>query len=278
MRLIKTFILSVLTIFSLSLIVQTGCSRTTEHVSVSSKGDEANSSTESRIENINKKHLPYLDITLSLNIESPELREYIQNSKGQYRIDASEVYLVTLKDNRYFIEISAAATDLGKKNDSFKSALDDGYNDVVMLLKYLQGFYYGILLTPNVVEIKYTAAESKYELNYEYKGIKCKNVATFHEGFLYRARVYQTAADTYDVEIKYNFKERNGLYYLEGFRSENRHHGFLFNYYIRYKNLSELLVPSMFNVEVKWGNKSMRKSMRYVYIATNHKIDTIHRK
>lgn len=223
----------------------------------------------SGIEEINRRHLPYVDVTLVMNIESVTLREYLKKSKEQLGLDTRTVFLVTLKDNGYTIETSEPAAKLAREDPSLTSALDDGHADVAMLLKYLKGFYFDTLLAPNVEQKSHTPSEDEYELNYEYRGMKWRNTYSLRDGLIAKALTYQSGSDAWEVEVDYRLVEKNGRQYLAGFKSDNRYHGFLFDYSVRYKSLGEYLVPIEFTVEVR----SRDRKAKFVYEVCNQRIE-----
>lgn len=214
--------------------------------------------TDDKILLLNQTHLPYFGNNISMYIESPVFNDSMKKkglTKELLGLAKSELFVLSFKDNSFELgDILNSYTN----NSITKEELIVGYNDIKMLLRYLNGFYYGLLLHNEMSVVKKTDSEMVFEYLYEYKGQKSRNTYLFKNNILSEVKIFKDDSDIPMVESEYKFTTKNNKHYLSEMKTINRNHGgFFFNIFISYDTLDIILFPKEFTVEISSGlNKS----------------------
>lgn len=224
--------------------------------------------SEDEIMLLNKKHLPYLENNISMNIASSVLNNILDSSdftNNTVISNKSKLYSLTLTNNSFEI---ITLVDSKNSDSIYADVINKGYNDINMLCKYLVGFYYGVILPNSAEVIRSSSVDLEYEHIYEYKGETSRNTYLFKNDILDRALVFQNGSIVPNVESTYKFREKKRYHYLSEFKSFNRNYNFLFNLFITYKDLDDILVPEKFIVEVTSGENHTK----FIYEANTQRI------
>ena len=222
-----------------------------------------------RIESLNRSHAPYRDYSITMNIRSPAFENELSKlTSVMEQIDPSQVFEVTIEENGYKLDHKIPNIEIESIAESLDTAVTKGKEDIHMLLKYLQGFYYEDLLNPEMDHTVLSNDSDVFKWNYEYRNIKSVNLYKFRNSVLNSIEIRNEKTKQVFVEIYLDFVEKNGLHYLIGFSSKNLLHGFKFSYSISYKELRGLFLPSKITTTV--GGALF--GTEFVYHILNHQI------
>ena len=213
---------------------------------------------------INNQHLPYRDTIIVFNISCPKLDALYAKypELNDSLCPKEDIFTLELENNKISITTNIKVSEFS--NDDIKQQITNSKEQIEMLVKYLSGFYYGSLLEGNLVP-ETVGNITSYTYNYEYKGIKCKNIYKLSNNLLSNALIYQTNSDKADVDIKYYYTLYREKNYLEHFESLNSFHNFSFNLYISYSEHGNYLYPSGFKTTVSQNGKSVEMKYTLYY-------------
>ena len=192
----------------------------------------------SKIENINQKQKAYKENVLSLIIKDYSITKYAigeTKSLGEIKVDFDDSCVINFISNKY--EINIGNKQFEKYRESF-----------TILVKYLQGFFYGDII-PNESHIIFEENNKiVYQYDYEYKDEKCYNKYYIEDGKLYKSEVFKQSIEMPMVTIEYSFIEQNGSNYLVGSNSDNKNNGIIQKYILEYIKNGDKIVPEKITV------------------------------
>jgi hypothetical protein len=211
------------------------------------------------VDQLNKLYSPYQECSIQFNIVGPKLLVLYNKYKGLETIigKPSKVISVLLGSDKYNLSLSPSLEYYLRENPNKQNEFQDAKNDIEMLLKYFNGFFYGVLLEGDIYNERLNDNIVNYIYYYEYKGIKCKNVFTFDDTRLLEMSVFTLDSINPEVTIYYEFERIGDYYYLNGFRSKNYRQSFQFNYRFIYSKDTRVFFPEKVIVEVVQNSKSL---------------------
>jgi hypothetical protein len=211
------------------------------------------------VDQINKLYSPYKECSIEFNIVGPKLLVLYNKYKGLETVigKPSKVFRVLLESDKYHITLSPSLDYYLRENPNRQKEFQDIKSDIEIVLKYFNGFFYGVLLEGDIYYERLNDKILNYIYYYEYKGIKCKNVFTFDDTRLLEMSVFTLDSINPEVTIYYEFERINDHYYLIGFRAKNYRQDFQFNYRFIYSKNNRVIFPEKVIVEVVQNNKSL---------------------